>query len=328
MVRPLIALTATQHIPARQVGLTSLTGWLKPGASMRVGGLLSHCGRAATGRGTDGRLYSLVSEGWGGLMTTIKILALLGGSAAALTPRVAAVAAAQGVQAQQARPVAANRRTQSRTTAPGPPSRAPAPLRRRLPPAIWDPVSVQDLVYFIRQVGAEGLDPSFYDPDGSRGGAAHQQSGFLFGGGNRALQRARLGPRARPRPQECADRLAYRRQGSRLCRARQLAADRARQRGDGRGAERPASDPSAICGAQGRARDDPGGARPPSATGSGSTWTAGAGCRATSATNISSSTSPDSTRRWSRTASIAGSTRRLRARPRRRPRSWRCWPPA
>jgi murein L,D-transpeptidase YcbB/YkuD len=38
----------------------------------------------------------------------------------------------------------------------------PAPL----PPPIWDPVSVQDLVYFIRQVGAEGLEPSFYDPDG------------------------------------------------------------------------------------------------------------------------------------------------------------------
>jgi hypothetical protein len=39
---------------------------------------------------------------------------------------------------------------------------APPPL----PPAIWDPVSVQDLIYYIRQVGGEGLDPSYYDAPG------------------------------------------------------------------------------------------------------------------------------------------------------------------
>ena len=35
-----------------------------------------------------------------------------------------------------------------------------------LPPAIWDPVSAQDLFYYIRQVGKDGLNPADYDPDG------------------------------------------------------------------------------------------------------------------------------------------------------------------
>lgn len=39
---------------------------------------------------------------------------------------------------------------------------APAPL----PPAIWDLVSAEDLLNYIRQVGLEGLDPADYDPDG------------------------------------------------------------------------------------------------------------------------------------------------------------------
>ena len=50
-----------------------------------------------------------------------------------------------------------------------------------------------------------------------------------------------------------------------------------------RRAQRPASDPPAICRAQGGAGDDPGEPRRRSSTASGSTWTAGAGCRATSA---------------------------------------------
>jgi murein L,D-transpeptidase YcbB/YkuD len=39
---------------------------------------------------------------------------------------------------------------------------APAPL----PPAIWDPVSAQDLVYYIQQIGRDGLDPADYDAAG------------------------------------------------------------------------------------------------------------------------------------------------------------------
>jgi murein L,D-transpeptidase YcbB/YkuD len=39
---------------------------------------------------------------------------------------------------------------------------APAPL----PPAVWDVVSAQDLLNYIKQIGAEGLNPEDYDPAG------------------------------------------------------------------------------------------------------------------------------------------------------------------
>ena len=42
----------------------------------------------------------------------------------------------------------------------------PRPCPPPLPPAMWDPVSVQDLVYYIQQVGKEGLNPADYDPAG------------------------------------------------------------------------------------------------------------------------------------------------------------------
>jgi murein L,D-transpeptidase YcbB/YkuD len=42
----------------------------------------------------------------------------------------------------------------------------PPPPPPPLPPAIWDAVSAQDLVYYIEQVGAEGLNPADYDPAG------------------------------------------------------------------------------------------------------------------------------------------------------------------
>jgi L,D-transpeptidase YcbB len=35
-----------------------------------------------------------------------------------------------------------------------------------LPPVVWDPVGAQDLVYYIQQVGADGLNPADYDPAG------------------------------------------------------------------------------------------------------------------------------------------------------------------
>lgn len=44
------------------------------------------------------------------------------------------------------------------------PPQPPAPPP--LPPAVWDPVSAQDLVYYIKQIGAEGLNPEDYDPAG------------------------------------------------------------------------------------------------------------------------------------------------------------------
>ena len=39
---------------------------------------------------------------------------------------------------------------------------APAPL----PPPLWDAINAQDLLHYIQQVGAEGLNPADYDPDG------------------------------------------------------------------------------------------------------------------------------------------------------------------
>jgi murein L,D-transpeptidase YcbB/YkuD len=35
-----------------------------------------------------------------------------------------------------------------------------------LPPVVWDAVSAQDLVYYIQQIGADGLNPEDYDPAG------------------------------------------------------------------------------------------------------------------------------------------------------------------
>ena len=102
-----------------------------------------------------------------GQVMTFKLLALLGGSAASL----AAIASARAAQ-QRPAPTQAPRVAQAPTApiagnpAARPEDAAKAAVPAPLPPPIWDPVSVQDLVYFIRQVGAEGLEPSFYDPEG------------------------------------------------------------------------------------------------------------------------------------------------------------------
>jgi murein L,D-transpeptidase YcbB/YkuD len=42
----------------------------------------------------------------------------------------------------------------------------PAPELPPPPPAVWDPVNAQDLLYYIRQIGREGLEPADYDPAG------------------------------------------------------------------------------------------------------------------------------------------------------------------
>ncbi len=50
------------------------------------------------------------------------------------------------------------------TELPGAAVQVPAPPP--LPPALWDPASAQDLVYYIQQVGADGLNPADYDAAG------------------------------------------------------------------------------------------------------------------------------------------------------------------
>jgi murein L,D-transpeptidase YcbB/YkuD len=42
----------------------------------------------------------------------------------------------------------------------------PAPAPVPLPPPAWDVVSAQDLLYYIQQIGKEGLNPADYDPAG------------------------------------------------------------------------------------------------------------------------------------------------------------------
>ena len=42
----------------------------------------------------------------------------------------------------------------------------PAPAPILLPPPMWDAVSAQDLLYYIQQVGKDGLNPADYDPAG------------------------------------------------------------------------------------------------------------------------------------------------------------------
>jgi murein L,D-transpeptidase YcbB/YkuD len=49
---------------------------------------------------------------------------------------------------------------------PGQAEAAQPPAPPALPPAVWDAVSAQDLVYYIKQVGVEGLNPADYDPEG------------------------------------------------------------------------------------------------------------------------------------------------------------------
>ena len=108
-------------------------------------------------------------------MTNIRMLALLGASVAALaTVGATAAAAGQAAQRAQARPAPSQAGPRAVATPAAPVPGNPvlkaeepkAPPPPPLPPAIWDPVSVQDMIYFIRQVGAEGLEPSFYDPEG------------------------------------------------------------------------------------------------------------------------------------------------------------------
>ena len=73
----------------------------------------------------------------------------------------------------QPRPIAAQPAPKPVTVAPSAPvvgnpdaPQAAEPVPVPLPPVVWDPVSAQDLVYYIQQVGADGLNPADYDPEG------------------------------------------------------------------------------------------------------------------------------------------------------------------
>jgi murein L,D-transpeptidase YcbB/YkuD len=56
--------------------------------------------------------------------------------------------------------------TPAPAVAPQPVAAQPAAELPPPPPAVWDPVSAQDLLAFIRGIGREGLEPADYDPAG------------------------------------------------------------------------------------------------------------------------------------------------------------------
>ena len=113
----------------------------------------------------DGRAKSLM------LFTALAALAV---DSAAAQVRPAAAQAPPAARPQPVQPAAPgaplpgspNAAAQAQPTEPPPPP--------PLPPAVWDAVSAQDLLYYIQQIGAEGLNPNDYDPAGL---AAAIQSG-------------------------------------------------------------------------------------------------------------------------------------------------------
>jgi murein L,D-transpeptidase YcbB/YkuD len=66
------------------------------------------------------------------------------------------------VRPVQPTPVPANPDFAPDQPQPVPVAPAPAPL----PPPVWDLVSAEDLLHYIQQIGAEGLNPGDYDPQG------------------------------------------------------------------------------------------------------------------------------------------------------------------
>ncbi|MFL6829743.1 MAG: L,D-transpeptidase family protein [Sphingomicrobium sp.] len=101
----------------------------------------------------------------------------LGTAAAQVVPRAPAPRPATTVPAP--RPVATvpaarvpAARTQPGASVPGVPGLVPAQPESMpvelppSPPPIWDVMSAQDLVYYIRQIGREGLNPADYDAEG------------------------------------------------------------------------------------------------------------------------------------------------------------------
>ena len=111
-----------------------------------------------------------------------KPLILFGALAAtALTPALAQVKPAPAKPAPAAQPpapkpvssvpAAAQPKPTPEGATPGKPgqpeaaAQPPAPPPA-LPPAVWDPITAQDLVFYIKQIGVEGLNPEDYDPEG------------------------------------------------------------------------------------------------------------------------------------------------------------------
>jgi murein L,D-transpeptidase YcbB/YkuD len=111
------------------------------------------------------------------LMLFTAVAAMAVDSGAAQVRPAAPVARPPVAQPRPAAPAAAQAASPVPTTSDLKAAQAQAPAEPApppLPPAIWDPVSAQDLLYYIQQVGSEGLSPADYEPEGL---AAAIQSG-------------------------------------------------------------------------------------------------------------------------------------------------------
>jgi hypothetical protein len=127
-------------------------------------------------------------EGWG-LSFEMNGLNLLRGGRSkslmvvtALAGLVAVPAAAQIAPPRPAMPAAAKPKPKPQAARPAPdapvpgnpdfapdaPDTAQAPAPAPLPPVVWDAISAEDLLHYILQVGADGLNPQDYDPEGLR----------------------------------------------------------------------------------------------------------------------------------------------------------------
>ena len=99
----------------------------------------------------------------------------IGLTAMTAMPAIAQVAPARPPMAAPARPKVPAPTARPAPAAPAPadpdyapdqPEAAVAPAPAPLPPVLWDVVNAEDLLHYIQQVGAEGLNPADYDPAG------------------------------------------------------------------------------------------------------------------------------------------------------------------
>ena len=116
-------------------------------------------------RGLSFEMNALMVAGPRSRKSILLLTALMGMAAA---PALAQVAPARAPVRAAAKPAPA-----PETIAPDDPDFAPdeaqpeaAPAPAPLPPVVWDAISAEDLLHYIRQLAVEGLDPADYDPDG------------------------------------------------------------------------------------------------------------------------------------------------------------------
>src|SRR5205085_4808318 len=91
-----------------------------------------------------------------------KALAMAGGALFA----AGAPVLAQGVQPTAPRANPAAQAPMATPPAAQPQAAPPPPAPPPLPPVVWNVQQAQDLIYYIQQIGREGLDPSDYDIPG------------------------------------------------------------------------------------------------------------------------------------------------------------------